>query len=319
MSNTRKQNSGYLSLYSTGELTERIETAMAGLASCCMCPRRCKVNRLDEEKGICNTGSQAIVASYAPHFGEESPLVGSSGSGTIFFSYCNLLCLFCQNYEISHLGEGVAVTSGQLAAVMMSLQKQGCHNINFVTPSHVVPQILAALPIAVEKGLTVPLVYNSSGYDSVETLKLLNGVVDIYMPDFKFWDSASAKRYAKAKDYPEKAQAALKEMHDQVGDLILDENNVAVKGLLVRHLVMPEGLAETGTIMNFLAKKISTATYVNVMDQYRPCGQARQCPPLQRRITHDEYQEAWRLAKEAGLTRLDNRDWPGILERLGLI
>ena len=288
------------------------------LSPCRVCPRNCKVDRLSDEKGVCQTGSKALVSSYAPHFGEESPLVGSGGSGTIFLTHCNLLCLFCQNFEISHLGEGLETEAGQLASMMISLQRQGCHNINFVTPSHVVPQILSALPIAIEKGLTVPLVYNSSGYDSPETLKLLEGIVDIYMPDFKFWNRESAKRYANAPDYPEVARDAVLEMHRQVGDLVLDDDGVAVKGLLVRHLVMPGGLNETGEIMGFLARKVSRDTYVNVMDQYRPCGKAYQCPPIDRRLNKDEYQEAIELARDAGLRRLDERDWVKILKRLGI-
>lgn len=232
---------GYLTLHGQGKLIDRITEANKRLSPCRVCPRHCEVDRLADEKGICKTGAKAFVSSYAPHFGEESPLVGSSGSGTIFFTNCNLLCLFCQNYDISHLEQGVATDSGQLASMMISLQRQGCHNINFVTPSHVVPQILAALPKAIEKGLNVPLVYNSSGYDSVETLELLEGIVDIYMPDFKFWNRETAKRYAKAPDYPEEAREALREMHRQVGDLVLDNEGVAVKGLLVRHLVMPGG------------------------------------------------------------------------------
>lgn len=288
------------------------------LSPCRVCPRNCKVDRLSDEKGVCQTGSKALVSSYAPHFGEESPLVGSGGSGTIFLTHCNLLCLFCQNFEISHLGEGLETEAGQLASMMISLQRQGCHNINFVTPSHVVPQILSALPIAIEKGLTVPLVYNSSGYDSTETLKLLEGIVDIYMPDFKFWNRESAKRYANAPDYPEVARDAVLEMHRQVGDLVLDDDGVAVKGLLVRHLVMPGGLNETGEIMGFLARKVSRDTYVNVMDQYRPCGKAYQCPPIDRRLNKDEYQEAIELARDAGLRRLDERDWVKILKRLGI-
>ncbi len=279
------------------------------LNDCCLCPRQCGVNRLAGEKGVCRTGNNAVVASYAPHFGEESPLVGSRGSGTIFLSHCSLRCVFCQNYEISHLGEGVEVTPKQLADIMMNLQQQGCHNINFVTPTHVVPQIVAALPYAVEAGLSVPLVYNSSGYDSVDTLKLLDQIIDIYMPDFKFWDPASAKKYAKAEDYPARARAAIMEMHKQVGDLVIDADGLAVKGLLVRHLVMPEGLAETGKILHYLAEEISLHTYVNVMDQYRPCGRAHDYPPLDRQLSHDEYQEALNLAGKAGLKRLDRRDW----------
>ena len=310
--------SGYLTLHREGKLDGRIAEAQKRLSPCKTCPRRCKVDRLSDEKGICQTGAKAVVSSYSPHFGEESPLVGSGGSGTIFFTHCNLLCLFCQNYDISHLGQGVETNTGQLASMMVSLQRQGCHNINFVTPSHVVPQILAALPKAIEKGLTVPLVYNSSGYDSLETLKLLEGIVDIYMPDFKFWDKESAKRYAKAPDYPEVAQKALLEMYRQVGDLVMDEEGVAVKGLLVRHLVMPGSLEETGEILRFLAQDVSADTYVNVMDQYRPCGKAYQCPPIDRRLTSDEYRKALGLAREAGLRRLDEKDWLRILRKLGI-
>lgn len=311
-------NPGYLALYASGELARRAENARQRLAECRMCPRQCKVNRLEGKKGVCGTGSQVEVASYSPHFGEESPLVGSSGSGTIFISHCNLLCVFCQNYEISHLGEGTKATAAQLASMMISLQRQGCHNINFVTPSHVVPQILAALPIAIEKGLTVPLVYNTSGYDSVTTLQLLEGVFDIYMPDFKFWSPESAKRFAKAPDYPEKAREAIREMHRQVGDLILDERKVAMKGLLVRHLVMPGCLEETADIMRFLASEISPRTYVNVMDQYRPCGRARQYPPIDRQLSREEYDQARKEAEKAGLTRLDRRDWSRIFRHLEL-
>jgi putative pyruvate formate lyase activating enzyme len=309
---------GYLVLHREGKLDGRIAEAQQKLSPCRVCPRHCKIDRLSDEKGICQTGAKALVSSYAPHFGEESPLVGSGGSGTIFFTFCNLLCLFCQNYEISHLGQGIETDAGQLASMMVSLQRQGCHNINFVTPSHVVPQILAALPKAIEKGLTVPLVYNSSGYDSPETLKLLEGIVDIYMPDFKFWDRESGKRYAKAPDYPEVAQKGILEMHRQVGDLVMDEEGVAVRGLLVRHLVMPGGLEETREILRFLAHEVSLDTYVNVMDQYRPCGEAHQCPPIDRGLTNDEYQKALELARNAGLRRLDQRDWQKILRRLGL-
>ena len=300
---------GYLELHGSGELVRRAQALERLLSDCCLCPRQCGINRLAGEKGVCRTGGKAIVASYAPHFGEESPLVGSRGSVTIFMSHCNLRCVFCQNYEISHLGEGVEVTPEQLAAMMMSLQQQGCHNINFVTPTHIVPQIVAALPHAVDAGLSVPLVYNSSGYDSIETLQLLDHIIDIYMPDFKFWDSASAERYAKAGDYPARAREAIREMHKQVGDLIIDADGVGVRGLLVRHLVMPGGLAETDRILHYLAEEISTATYVNVMDQYRPCGRAHLYPPLDRQLSHDEYREALKLAEKAGLKRLDQRDW----------
>ncbi len=309
--------SAYLILHGKGELAERVKAARQNLSPCRICPRQCKVDRLANEKGICRTGAKAVVSSYAPHFGEENPLVGSGGSGTIFFAHCNLLCLFCQNYEISHLGQGLETDAEQLASMMLSLQNLGCHNINFVTPSHVVAQILEALPIAIEKGLTVPLVYNSSGYDSPDTLKILEGIVDIYMPDFKFWDSETAKRYAKAPDYAEVAQKAILEMHRQVGDLAMNKEGVAVKGLLVRHLVMPGSLGETREILRFLAREISFETYVNVMDQYRPCGKAHQCPPINRRLTNEEYEEAICMAGDAGLRRLDQRDLLRILRKLG--
>jgi len=307
---------GYLVLHKQGELADRIAEARKRLSPCTVCPRQCKVDRLADEKGICRTGAKAVVSSYAPHFGEEAPLVGSGGSGTIFFTHCNLLCVFCQNYEISHLGQGVETDEGQLSSMMVSLQRQGCHNINFVTPSHVVPQIIAALPKAVEKGLTVPLVYNSSGYDSVETLRLLEGIFDIYMPDFKFWTRESGKRFAKAPDYRHVAQKAILEMRRQVGDLVMDEEGVAVRGLLVRHLVMPGGLDETREILCFLARDVSADTYVNVMDQYRPCGKARQYPPIDRRLTNEEFREALKLAGEAGLHRLDEKDWAMVLKKL---
>ena len=306
----------YLTLHKQGELAKRIAAARARLSPCRVCPRQCKIDRLADEKGFCRTGAKAVVSSYAPHFGEESPLVGSNGSGTIFLTHCNLLCVFCQNYEISHLGQGVETDEGQLASMMVSLQRQGCHNINFVTPSHLVPQIIAALPKAIDKGLTVPLVYNSSGYDSVETLQLLHGIFDIYMPDFKFWTQESGKRFAKAPDYPEVARKAILEMHRQVGDLVLDKEGVATRGLLVRHLVMPGGLDETREIVRFLAREVSVYSYVNIMDQYRPCGRAHQYPPIDRRLTNDDFQEALKLAGEAGLQRLDEKDWLRILRKL---
>ena len=312
------KQAGYLSLHKQGELAGRIAKAREMLSPCRVCPRQCKVERLAGEKGICRTGARAVVSSYAPHFGEENPLVGSGGSGTIFLAHCSLLCVFCQNYEISHLGQGIETDTVQLSSMMVSLQRQGCHNINFVTPSHVVPQIIAALPKAIEKGLTVPLVYNSSGYDSVQTLQLLEGVFDIYMPDFKFWTSESGTRFAKAPDYPEVAQKAISEMHRQVGDLVLDDEGVATKGLLVRHLVMPGGLEETREIFRFLAREVSVDTYVNVMDQYRPCGKAHQYPPIDRRLGNDEFQRALKSAGEEGLHRLDERDWPRILRKLGI-
>ena len=309
----------YRQLYASGELAARRDAALEQLKECRLCPRACGKNRAVGEVGFCCTGSLAKVASYSPHFGEEGPLVGTGGSGTIFLSNCNLGCVFCQNYEISLQGEGVTVEPGQLAAIMLSLEKQGCHNINFVTPSHVVPQILAGLVIAVDHGLSLPLVYNSGGYDSVKTLQLLDGVIDIYMPDFKFWDPASSMRYAKALDYPDRARNAIREMHRQVGDLVMDDRGLAVQGLLVRHLVMPGGLDQTGAILGFLARDISKNTYVNVMDQYHPCGRADEFPPLDRRTSRQEYEQALALAREAGLIRLDRKEWSRILYRLASV
>jgi putative pyruvate formate lyase activating enzyme len=298
----------YLRLYREGELAKRIEKALAMLKSCCLCPRECKVNRLEGDKGFCDTGRNARVASYDAHFGEESPLVGKHGSGTIFISSCNLLCNFCQNFEISHEKEGFEVGPQQVASMMLQLAGWGCHNINFVTPTHVVPQLLEALPFAITKGLRVPLVYNSGGYDRVETLKLLHGVFDIYMPDFKFWDNQWAERYCQAPDYREVAANAIREMHRQVGDLVTDEDGIAVSGLLVRHLVMPNGVAGSEQVFNFLAEEVSTNTYLNVMDQYRPCGTADRDEFVDRRLTSREFGFALDAARKAGLNRLDSRE-----------
>lgn len=297
---------GYLRLHDIGELRARAAEALEALRACVMCPRLCMVNRLEGESGFCRTGRRAKVAGYSPHLGEEEPLVGNGASGTIFFAQCNLACVFCQNHDISHHGEDAPEAAPeQLAAVMLELQAQGVHNINFVTPSHVVPQILEALVIAADQGLHLPLVYNSSGYDSLETLRRLDGVVDIYMPDAKFFAPEAAQKYCHAEDYPERAKAALKEMHRQVGDLELDDRGVAVRGLLVRHLVMPDDLAGTTRWMEFLAEEISRDTYVNIMDQYRPCGDANIFPELCRSLTGEEFAQALNAAAQAGITRLD--------------
>jgi len=301
-------NAAYQTLDSH-ELRARIDTARSLLSDCRLCPRQCRVNRLDGETGFCQTGRLAAVASYNLHFGEEAPLVGRGGSGTIFFAGCNLGCLFCQNYDISHSTAGaIEAEPGQLAAVMLELQKQGAENINFVTPSHVVPQILEALPQAIRGGLQLPLVYNSSGYDEVESLRLLDGIVDIYMPDAKFADEAPAERYCRASDYPDKARAAILEMHRQVGDLSLDDRGVAIQGLLVRHLVMPAGLAGSEKWFRFLGEEVSKETYLNVMGQYRPCGAAGSCPELDRCPSSSELKEAVELAGQYGLHRLDRRE-----------
>ena len=300
-----KEYPSYRNLIESGELAHRAEKAFNALESCALCPHECGVNRLKGEKGFCKIGNQALVASYGAHFGEERPLVGRNGSGTIFFSGCNMRCVYCQNYDISHEGVGNPVTPEILAFFFFELQEQGCHNINLVTPSHVVPFFLKALAIAVPEGLKIPIVYNTSGYDSVETLKLLDGIVDIYMPDFKYWDPQIGKKLSKVKDYPGAARRALKEMHRQVGDLVIDDNGIAIRGLLVRHLVLPGGLASTPEVVQFIAKEISKDTYINIMDQYRPCGLAYKYPPLDRRITPEEYQQALQAARDAGLWRFD--------------
>ncbi len=298
----------YLKTHRAGLLQPKIDAAYDTMLSCEICPHQCRVDRRHGELGLCRTGDKPVVASFGPHFGEEDPLVGEHGSGTIFFSHCNLFCIFCQNWEISHGGEGEEIDVADLAAMMLRLQAQGCHNINFVTPSHQVPMLLAALPYAIAGGLRLPLVYNTGGYDSLATLRLLDGIIDIYMPDFKFWDEQVASALCNASNYPEVARQAFKEMHRQVGDLVLDEHGVAYRGLLVRHLVLPDGLAGTKEIMQFLAQEISPRTYVNVMGQYRPCGQATQHPSLAKFLSGQEHREAQQMARDAGLTRLDQRD-----------
>lgn len=295
----------YIRTFEKGLLQQKIKAARKLLSPCKLCPRKCSVDRLSGEIGVCKTASQAWVSSYNSHFGEESPLVGKHGSGTIFFTHCNLMCLFCQNFDISHEGHGQEVTDEELAAIMLALQQQGCHNINFVTPSHVVPQILAALEIAIQHGLCVPLVYNSGGYDLSSTLRLLEGVFDIYMPDFKFWNPELAESACQAADYAEVACKALKEMHRQVGDLIIDDSGIARKGLLIRHLVLPGGMAGTRKIMRFIAREISTRSYVNIMSQYRPCGRVAEISGLNALLSPTDYQTALQEAKKEGITRLD--------------
>jgi len=293
----------YIKTKEKGLLRDKINTARHLLKSCEICPRACKVDRFSGELGDCSTGEDAVVSSFNAHFGEEAPLVGAFGSGTIFFTHCNLKCNFCQNYDISHQGNGEECGLGQLAGMMLILQHNGCHNINFVTPTHVVPQILSALDMAIDGGLRIPLVYNSGGYDKVETLKLLEGVIDIYMPDFKFWDPAIAGQTCNAPDYPKVAAKAVVEMHRQVGDLQLDENGIATQGLLVRHLVMPSGIAGTGEVMSFIANHVSRNTYVNIMDQYRPCGKALHVKGLEKPVSATEFNKAVEKAKDAGISR----------------
>jgi putative pyruvate formate lyase activating enzyme len=275
-----------------------------------LCPRGCGVNRLEGKNGQCQVTTEVIVSSYGPHFGEEAPLVGRHGSGTIFFAYCNLHCAFCQNYTISQLGEGSPVARETLAGMMLSLQDKGCHNINLVSPTHVVPYILEALELAAAKGLHLPLVYNSGGYDSIETLKLLDGVVDIYMPDMKYSDEKIAEELSGIKDYPKVNRAAVKEMHRQVGNLQLDEEGIARRGLLVRHLVLPNGLAGTEEVVSFIAREVSANTYLNIMAQYHPCYKAFDIPKLARPLGGQEFQVAIELAHQQGLYRLDKEQRP---------
>lgn len=290
---------------STRELWEKVRTAEAILRECTLCPRNCKVDRTAGEKGVCKTGDRPIVASWGPHFGEEKPLVGRFGSGTIFFSYCNLKCIFCQNWTISHIGEGEEISFERLAKIMLEIRDMGCHNINLVTPTHQMPMILHALALATEKGLNIPIVYNCGGYESLEAVKILDGVVDIYMPDFKYSDPEMALKYSKAKDYPLIVKEVIKKMYRQVGDLIIDNRGIALRGLLVRHLVLPEGIAGAKEVVRFIAEEISKDTYINIMDQYYPCYKAFEHPPLDRRITTKEYSEAIEMAIRAGLKRID--------------
>lgn len=306
-------------LYASGLLRQRAATAQRLLQCCTLCPRRCRVNRLAGETGRCATGALARIASYGPHFGEEQPLVGTNGSGTIFLAGCNLGCCFCQNYGISQGDEPAQeADANDFAAIMLELQAMGCHNINLVTPSHVVPQILAALIPALEGGLDIPIVFNCSGYERTATLALLDGAIDIYMPDVKFWRPQTAERYAQAPDYPERVRAALVAMHRQVGDLVIDSDGLARTGLLVRHLLMPGLIDETAAILEWIATRLSPQTYVNIMAQYHPCGRAGDYEELRRQVSGDEYRQALAIARRVGLTRLDQPDLARILRRLGL-
>jgi len=296
----------YVRLLATGELDERARRAAQHLTACDLCARHCRVNRLESTRGaVCRTGALARVHAAFPHFGEESCLTGWAGSGTIFFSWCNLRCVFCQNWEISWAGEGRDVGPERLAELMLSLQREGCHNINLVSPSHVVAQILEALPVAARAGLRLPLVYNSGGYDSPEALALLDGVVDIYMPDMKYADGAHARRYSSVPDYVAVNRAAVREMHRQVGDLVLDEQGLARRGLLVRLLVLPNDLAGAAATLRFIAEQLSPDTFVNLMGQYRPCFRAEEHEALARRPTAEELHAARESARRAGLRRLD--------------
>jgi putative pyruvate formate lyase activating enzyme len=293
----------YITLHKKKELRHRIAALQEILERCRLCPRACQVNRLAGEQGYCRAGTEVMIASAFPHFGEEPPLVGLYGSGTIFFSHCNLRCVFCQNYEISHHGEGKHLTSSELARYMLDLQEQGCHNINLVTPTQYVPQIVAALPEAIERGLTIPFVYNCGGYESLEVLKLLAGIIDIYMPDAKFAGEVQAAAYCNAPDYPWVLQEVLREMHRQVGDLSVDDQGIATRGLLIRHLVMPQGTSGTKEIIAFIVEQVSENSYVNIMAQYRPLYRSIEYPEIDRRITAKEYRDAIKIARQGGLHR----------------
>lgn len=297
------EHPSYVSLASSGELGRRAAEAAKMLSKCTICPQACGVNRTRGETGFCRIGLRARVASAGPHFGEEPPLVGYNGSGTIFFSGCNMSCVFCQNWDISQKPSGQEVSAEHLSRLMLRIQEMGCHNINLVSPSHVVPHILEALSLAAASGLRIPLVYNTGGYDSVETLELLDGVIDIYMPDLKYADKEAAARLSGARGYPSVARTAVLEMHRQVGDLVLDANGVATRGLLIRHLVLPGGVSGTEEIVSFIANRVSRHTYINIMDQYRPAHKAVNLPALAMRLSRAEYTRAIDSARKAGLHR----------------
>lgn len=294
---------GYQQL-SRDVLRDKIEQSISLLESCSVCHRRCGANRLEDRKGVCRSGRNALISSYGPHHGEEAVLVGRHGSGTIFFANCNLGCVFCQNYEISHGGEGWEVTPQELGKIMLEVQNSGCHNINLVSPTHYVPQILEALILAVDEGLRIPLVYNTGGYDPVELLEILDQVVDIYMPDIKFGDDKAGEKYLGVRDYFTTARKAVKEMHRQVGDMEVNSRGIAIRGLLVRHLVLPENLASSDKIVRFVAEEISINTYINIMDQYYPAHRAFRYEELSRRITPGEYREVLSLARSLELKNI---------------
>ncbi len=296
----------YLELERSGELSRRARALYHAYRICRLCPRECLVNRLSGKKGVCQATSVARVYSAHPHFGEEHALVGRNGSGTIFFGQCNLRCVFCQNSEIVQPAAGSPVSDDELAGLMLDLQHQGCHNINLVTPTHYVPNIVQAVRIAIGGGLRIPLVYNCCGYEPMSVLQLLDGIVDIYLPDFKYADKENAARYSPgARNYPEVAATAIAEMYRQVGDLVVDEDGIALRGLMIRHLVLPGGAAGTDRFVRFVAKQLSPSTYVNIMPQYRPSYRANRYPEISRPITAEEFGEAISCAMEAGLTRLN--------------
>jgi putative pyruvate formate lyase activating enzyme len=293
----------YLEKLSVPELIERSKRLNELLESCAICPNQCGIDRRFDNSGLCNSTDKVIISSVSPHYGEEPPLVGRFGSGTIFFTNCNLSCEFCQNYDISHSGAGREISLDELSDSMLALQIRGCHNINLVTPTHFTPQIVSALIIAINKGLEIPIVYNCGGYESVETLKLLDGIIDIYMPDIKYSINENALKYSGVGDYWEVVQSAVREMHRQVGDLKINRSGLAQRGLLIRHLVLPNQLAGSKKVIDFIAKEISKDSYLNIMDQYRPTYRAYHYEELNRRITNTEYNEIVHYAMKIGLWR----------------
>ncbi len=289
-------------MISQPELQHRVDEAYNLLEACRVCPRECGVNRLKDDKlGFCRSGLNPVISSVSPHHGEEPPLSGTKGSGTIFFANCNLRCVYCQNYPISQMGNGAERTTGELACQMLWLQEQGCHNVNLVTPTHFVPQILNALGIARERGFNLPIVYNSSGFDSVETLRLLDGIVDIYLPDMRYGDDSAAMQYSVAPAYVEVNRAAVREMFRQVGNLTLDEQGIATRGLIIRHLVLPGGFSGTEGVMKFLAEEISRDVYISLMSQYFPTYKASEHQAINRRINEREYDDAYDIKMKYGL------------------
>ena len=305
LQDTRQRHPSYLKLHERGDLVQRAERLYSIYKDCHLCPRDCRVNRIEGQIGKCQATAKVKVSSAVPHFGEEAPLVGRGGSGTIFFSHCNLRCIYCQNYSISLEGEGLEISDKRLAEAMLKLQNLGCHNINLVTPTHYLPNIVSALQTAIDNGLHIPLVYNTSGYEKLEILQMLDGIVDIYLPDCKYMNPAHAAKYSdEAYNYPHYAKIALKEMYRQVGDLEV-ERGVALRGLIIRHLVLPNGISGTEEFLKFVADELSKTSYINIMRQYRPEYKASEYPEIARRITKQEYNEALNWAKKYGLQRLD--------------
>lgn len=293
----------YLHLHKKGELEKRVSGLYRVLQNCHLCPRRCGVNRLEEEIGYCRAGGEPQVSSSHCHLGEEPPISGWAGSGTIFFTHCNLRCVYCQNYPISHIGHGNRISIPRLADIMISLQRRGCHNINLVTPTHFVPQIVAALDIAAGQGLEIPLVYNCGGYEQIDTLRLLEGIIDIYMPDIKYAGEEEAKKYSNAPDYFDVAKEAIKEMHRQVGELVTSENNIALRGLLIRHLILPNNIAQSKKVLTFIKEEISPNTYLSIMNQYFPAYKAVHINQISRRVNRSEYNQVLQMAEELSLSK----------------